>query len=103
MEADITMTLENVDFAPRTLAAEVMQNVRTIFATVQGSVPLDRLFGLDASMTDKPTPKAMAELSAKIVEAIHRWEPRCRVLRVTFDGDADGRLVPRARVMIHEA
>jgi phage baseplate assembly protein W len=69
---------------------------------VKYSVPLDRLFGIDASMLDRPTPKAMAALQAEILTAVRRYEPRCRVTRVTFDGDMDGRLVPKVRIKINE-
>ena len=102
MEIDVTATLGEIDFAPANVVVEIVQNVRTIFSTARYSVPLDRLFGVDASMLDRPTPKAMAALQAEIVGAIHRYEPRCRVTRVSFDGDLDGRLVPKVRIRIDE-
>ena len=100
MEFDVTATLEDINFAPVTLEEEVIQNVRTIFTTVKYSVPLDRLFGISAVMLDSPMPKAMATLQAEIITAIHRYEPRCRVTRVTFDADLDGCLVPRVRITL---
>jgi phage baseplate assembly protein W len=102
MELDVTATLERIDFAPASLATEIMQNVRTILATPKYSVPLDRLFGVDAAMLDRPTPKATAALQAEIVAAVRRYEPRCKVTRVTFVGDMDGRLTPKVRVRINE-
>ncbi|MDR1978308.1 MAG: GPW/gp25 family protein [Synergistaceae bacterium] len=102
MELDITAKLEEIDFAPANVVAEIMQNVRIIFTTMKYSVPLDRLFGVDAVMLDRPMPKAMAALQAEIVAAIHRYEPRCRVTKVSFDGDLDGRLVPKVRIKIDE-
>jgi len=102
MEFDITATLEEINFAPASLEEEIIQNVRTIFTTAKYSVPLDRLFGMDTTMLDHPTPKAMAALQAETIMAIHKYEPRCRVTKVNFDGDLDGRLVPRVRVKINE-
>ncbi len=102
MEVDVTCRLEEIDFAPSSLVAEIVQNVRTIFTTAKYSVPLDRLFGVDAGITDKPTERAMAALTADIIGAIHRYEPRCRVVRVEFEGDVDGILRPRVRVRIDE-
>ena len=102
MEIDVTATLDAVDFAPANVVVEIVQNVRTIFSTAKYSVPLDRLFGVDVTMLDRPTPKAMAALQAEVVAAIHRYEPRCRVTRVRFDGDLDGRLVPKVRIKIDE-
>jgi len=102
MELDVTARLEEIDFAPANVVVEIMQNVRTIFTTMKYSVPLDRLFGVNAVMIDKPMLKAMATLQAEIISAIHKYEPRCRVTKVTFDGDLDGKLVPRVRIKIDE-
>jgi phage baseplate assembly protein W len=93
---------QDIDFAPASLEEEVIQNVRTILATPKYSVPLDRRFGVSAVMLDRPMPKAIAALQAEIITAIRRYEPRCRVKKVSFDGDMDGRLVPRVRIEIDE-
>ena len=82
--------------------AEVIQTVRTICATTKYSVPLDRRFGLNAVMLDAPTPKAMAALQAEIIMAIRKYEPRARVTQVSFEGDMDGKLIPKVRVRIDE-
>jgi phage baseplate assembly protein W len=100
MELEVTATPREIDFAPANIAVEIIQNVRTILATAKYSVPLDRLFGIDAVMLDRPTPRAMAALQAEIIAAVRRYEPRCRVTKVTFDGDLDGRLVPKVRIRI---
>jgi phage baseplate assembly protein W len=102
MEFDVTAKPEYIDFAPANIVAEIIQNVRTIFATMKYSVPLDRLFGVESAMLDKPMPKAMAALQAEIIMAIHRYEPRCRVTKVSFDGDIDGKLIPRVRIRIED-
>lgn len=87
---------------------EVLQNVQTILATVRGTVPLDRTFGIDDTMIDRPEPVAQAQLTGAVIEAIERWEPRVKVVRVTWveldkTETADGRLVPRVRVKINGA
>jgi phage baseplate assembly protein W len=102
METEIVARPEAIDFAPASPAAEIMQNVRTILATPKHSVPLDRLFGIDAVMLDRPMPKAKAATRAEIIAAIRRYEPRCKVTRVTFEGDMDGKLIPRVRIKIDE-
>ena len=101
-EFDITARLERISFAPSNIVEEIIQNVRIIFTTMKYSVPLDRLFGVSATMLDKPMPKAMAILQAEIMAAINKYEPRCHVTKVSFDGDMDGRLVPRVRIEIDE-
>lgn len=102
MEVDILATLDGVDFAPADTLTEVIQNVRTICATAKYSVPLDRRFGLNAVMLDAPMPKAMAALQAEIIAAIRKYEPRARVTKVSFEGDMDGRLIPKVRCRIDE-
>ncbi len=102
MEVDVLATLDGIDFAPPDTLTEVIQNVRTICATTKYSVPLDRRFGLDAVMLDAPTPKAMAALQAEIIMAIRKYEPRARVTQVSFEGDMDGKLIPKVRVRIDE-
>ncbi|NCC97880.1 MAG: hypothetical protein EOM02_13710 [Synergistales bacterium] len=93
--------LNKIDFAPASLVEEVVQNVRTILSTAVWTVPLDRRFGVDVSMLDKPTPEAMAALSAEIYGAIHKYEPRCKIKGIDFEGDVDGRLSPKVRVEIY--
>ncbi len=86
--------------------AEIAQNVRTILTTVKKTVPLDRSFGLDASLIDTPTPVAQARLRSEIVQAINKYEPRATVLAVSFKEDhvgvMDGKLYPVVSLHIDE-
>ncbi len=102
MEIDVLVAQEEINFAPANIFEEVSQNVRTICTTPKYSVPMDRLFGLDASMLDRPTPRAMAAIQAEIVQAVRKYEPRCKVKKVFFDSDITGRLNVKVRVEIHE-
>lgn len=102
MDVEVSLLPEEINFAPDNLIEEVVQNVRTICTTSKYSVPMDRLFGVDAVMLDRPTPKAMAAMQAEIVQAIRKYEPRCKVKRVIFDGDLDGRLNVKVRIEIYE-
>lgn len=84
----------------------VIQNVKTILATIKGTVALDRTFGIDDTMIDTPDPVAQARMTGAVIEAVERWEPRCKVVRVTWveldeTETADGRLVPRVRIRIN--
>ena len=47
-----------INFCPATVAEEVVQNVRTIVATMVGTVPLDRDFGFSWEAVDRPLPVA---------------------------------------------
>ena len=102
MEIDITASQGEINFAPDTVTEEIIQNVRTICTTPKYSVPMDRLFGVDTEIVDRPTPKAMAQLQAEIIQAVRKYEPRCRVRKVTFEGDNDGKLAVKVRIEILE-
>ena len=92
-----------VNFAPSSTVEEVIQNVRTILTTTVYSVPLDRTFGINPDMLDLPMPAAQARLTAEIVAAVEKIEPRATVTEVTFAGDgADGFLKPSIRLRIKE-
>jgi len=84
----------------------VMQNVKTILATIRGTVPLDRTFGIDDTFIDTPEPVAQAKFTGAVIAAVERWEPRVKVVSVTWvrldnSETADGRLVPRVRVRLN--
>ena len=102
MEVEVLATQKEINFAPSNLVEEVAQNVRTICTTSKYSVPLDRLFGVNAVIVDRPTPRAIAEMQAELIQAIRKFEPRCRVKKVSFDGDVDGKLTAKVRIEIRE-
>ena len=91
-----------VNFAPTSTVEEVIQNVRTILTTTVYSVPLDRTFGIKPDMLDLPQPAAMARLTAEIVAAVEKFEPRVAVTDVAFTGNMDGRLSPTVSLRIEE-
>ena len=41
MVVDVTATIGDIDFMPKNLLAEVIQNVKTIITTTKGTVPMD--------------------------------------------------------------
>lgn len=91
-----------IDFAA-TGHAEIIQNVRTILGTTKFSVPLDRDFGIDATVVDRPLPVAKALITSAIFEAIERYEPRIELVQVIFDDNStasllDGILKPKVEV-----
>ena len=98
---DVTAELEGVSFAPGNELEEILQNVRTILTTMKGSVPLDRDFGLDGSVLDRPVSALRAILTTNIIEAVEKYEPRVKVKEVNFAGDAEeGIVIPTVRVVI---
>lgn len=91
-----------IDFAPATVAEEVLQNIRTIISTIKYSVPMDREFGIDGAVVDRPINIAKAHLSNEIFRAVRRYEPRAVIESIEFDGDESGRLTPKIKVQINE-
>ena len=100
MDIDIVGNDLTVNFAPSTVAEEIIQNVKTICTTPKYSVPLDREFGIDGTALDRPTPKAMALIRAELAQAIRKYEPRCKVKRIDFDADINGKLSVLVRISI---
>lgn len=107
MQIDVSARLDGIDFAPKDILTEIIQNVRTIISTTQFSVPLDRRFGIDGTVIDLPLPVAMARISAEVIRAITEYEPRCRVVSVDFESteatDAEeGHLLPKVSIGIKD-
>ena len=104
MEFEITTSASTtVNFAPATTIEEILQNVRTILSTPVYSVPLDRAFGVNADFVDLPLPVAQARLSANIVQAVQKFEPRVEVTQVQFGADViSGKLQPIIRLRLKE-
>lgn len=107
MQIDVSARLEGIDFAPKDILTEIIQNVRTIISTMQFSVPLDRRFGIDGTVIDLPVSVAMARISAEVIRAVTEYEPRCRVVSVDFEEtittDAEeGRLTPKVSIAIKD-
>ncbi|MCP4020939.1 MAG: hypothetical protein GY729_03780, partial [Desulfobacteraceae bacterium] len=85
---------------------EIIQNIKTIIATIKGTVPLDRTFGITGDFIDKPLPVAQAMFSGEIVEEVQKQESRVTVKNVSFvedqAGAIDGSLAPKVTILINE-
>lgn len=97
----LAQPVKGIDFAPASEAAEILQNLRTIITTTKYSVPLDRDFGVNAEMLDKPMAVAQAQLQSEIIMAIKTYEPRVTVTGISFTGTDEGILIPKVQVMIN--
>lgn len=100
---EITATQgDEIDFAPSSIQAEIIQNIRCILTTAKRTVPLDRGFGLTNTFLDQPTPKAQAEITVEIITLIEEYEPRVTVSAINFTADTDGRMVAKVQVAIND-
>lgn len=100
-EVDVTTRFNPIDFSATGLK-EVLQNVRMIMGTVMWSCPMNRDFAWDP-VVDSPINIAQAKITARLVEAIRLFEPRAKVVKVTFQGDLNGLLKPIVRVRIDDS
>jgi hypothetical protein len=84
--------LEIIDFGAISYK-EIFQNVKTILATPLFTAALERTLGLDNTIVDRPINDAAA-VTVAILTAVNQWEPRCKVMNISFEADApDGHLV----------
>ena len=98
----LAQPMQGIDFAPASETAEILQNLRTIITTTKYSVPLDRDFGFNAEMLDKPMNAAQAQLQSEIIMAIKLYEPHVTVTGISFTGTDNGQLIPKVQVMIND-
>lgn len=65
---------------------DIKQCIKIILMTTKGSDPLRPLFGSDIwQHIDKPVKIAAALISAEIVTALTKWEPRVEVERIVYN------------------
>lgn len=94
------MSYGNVVFEPESeLAEDISLGLRTLLSARSGTCPLERDFGIDREITDKPPDVAMNLYSVDIIEKIAKYEPRVTVTEVTFDM-SEGCLIPHVHVAL---
>ena len=99
---EVTPRAAPINFAPATVAEEVIQNVATILATVRYTVPYDRELGINPEYLDDPMPMARARATADVISAIRQYEPRCEIVSVDFIEDQlEGTMKPVVKVAIN--
>jgi len=65
---------------------DIRQCIGIILTTTKGSVPLNPLFGSDIwQFIDRPINTAVANISAEILDAVGKWEPRIIIKNLTYD------------------
>lgn len=103
MSYTVTATdLTSISLSEADVVNSVLQNIAIILSTRKGSVPLYRDFGLNMDFVDRPIPVAKVMMVAEVREAVERWEPRAKVLEVSFKEDVarPGQLIPIVEVEI---
>lgn len=81
-----------IDFGA-TGVEEIYQNIKFILKTEYFSVVLDREFGTNYTMVDKPIPIAMLMLDQEVAMKISLYEPRAIFEEIVYSGDGiEGKL-----------
>lgn len=95
-----SVEIVNVDFGAQG-NDEIFQNLRTLYTTVEGTVPLDPEFGININFIDDPVPIAQGKIIAEYSNKTRKFEPRARVKEVSFDVDqSTGNLIPKVVIGI---
>ena len=76
----------------------LLQQLRLLTSTRNGSVPLDRDLGLDFSFVDRPIGVVRSLYAAQITEAISKYIPSLKIVEIKWSGGADGHFYPRVVV-----
>ena len=101
MIIDVTAEMKDINFVPASEYEEILQNVRTIINTLKKTVPMDREFGINGEIIDLPIAAAQAKITGEIVAAVSKYEPRAKVVSVSYKGkETDGQLLPTVRIRI---
>ena len=89
-------TLPEIDWSATGLAAQ-RQRVACLLATPAGTVPLHRGLGIDFGVIGESVAVTKARQSARIAASFATHEPDLRLVRVTWEIDADGTLRPTVK------
>ena len=77
------------------VGAELLARLATLFKTPKGTVPLNREYGFDFSMVDRPPDQAKAMYTAEAVRVIRKFEPLVKSAEVQFENAVAGKLCPK--------
>lgn len=82
---------------------DISRCLRTLYATREGSQPLDREFGLNWDFIDKPLPVAQNEFALEVILKTKKYEPRARIKEAKFVFDnISGNMIPTITLIKEE-
>lgn len=74
--------------------ADLDRQLAFLLSTREGTVPLDREFGLNMDFTDKPPEVAKSLFTAEVTKKVAKFIPAVRVQEITWSA-AEGKLIPK--------
>lgn len=72
---------------------DIMECLHNLYSTPAGSIPGDRDFGLSWASVDMVPSELEPTYSLEIMEKTDRYEPRVKVMEITFDWTGEQTLV----------
>ena len=81
--------------------AELDRKLALLYSTREGTMPLDREFGLNMDFVDMPPEAAKSLYTAEVTEKVAKFIPTVRVQEVAWGAGAQGNLI--AKVVITSA
>ncbi len=77
---------------------EILRNLSTLYGTVEGTIPLDRSFGLSQDYLSYPVPVAENMIALEITEKTELYEPRVEVEEITFESTTEGTVISKVLI-----
>ena len=68
------------------------RGLETLYATVEGTCPGDRKFGLSNEYVDEPPEVAKSTFSLEVYNKTEIYVPQVEILDITFEHDTEGRI-----------
>ena len=75
--------------------AELDRQLSSLLSTREGTMPLDRTFGLNMDFVDMPPEAAKSLYAAEVTEKVAKFIPAVRVQEITWGRAENGKLTPK--------
>jgi len=75
---------------------DIDSRLSLLLSTRQGTIPLDRAFGLNMDFVDMPPETVKSLYTAEVTKKVAKFIPEVRVKSVTWSTGETGTLIPKA-------
>jgi len=90
---DLTKAVISFDYQSSELA-QTSRSLKTLYSTPEGTVPMDRGFGLSQEYVGYPIDAAKNLVALDIIEKTEKYEPDLKVKDISFALGNEGELIP---------
>ena len=77
---------------------DIRRCLHALYSTAAGTQPLDRDFGLAIDFLDYPAAICKNQYALEVIAKTEKYEPRCKVLEVTYADSPMEQLLPTIRI-----